>query len=45
MTNQITVGAIVIISVVAAFMLGLESKEILVAAVSGLIGYLTGSSN
>jgi len=45
MNNSITVGAIVIIAVCSVLVLGLESKEISVAAIAALVGYLTGSSN
>ena len=39
--NDITIIAITLISCIALFVLGVESKEIAIGAISGLVGYLT----
>ena len=44
MNNSITVGAIVVISVCSIFILGIEAKDIAIASIAGLVGYLTGST-
>lgn len=40
MSNNITVIAITLISLAALLMLGVESKDIAIAAIGGLVGFL-----
>ena len=44
MSNDITVVAITIMVCGAMFFLGVESKEICIAGVTGLVGFLTGKA-
>jgi hypothetical protein len=41
LSSMSTEIAVVVIAVVSAFILGSESKDILLAAIAGLVGYLS----
>ena len=43
--NQIAMAVIVVVTVTAMFVLKLDSKEIVMAAIGGIVGYLGGKAN